>query len=88
MERPWFPIRVPATFSVYLVPFRRYKRFSSAAENGGMTISAARGRARPEMTSPFDSLTPICIGWPLEFFVYLSPFKSYSTFSITIENAL
>jgi hypothetical protein len=27
---------------------------------GGMSISAARGRAGPEMTSPFDSLTPIC----------------------------
>jgi hypothetical protein len=50
-----------------------------------MTISAARERARPEMTSPFDSLTPICHSWPLEFFVYLSPFKSYSTFRLPLK---
>jgi hypothetical protein len=53
-----------------------------------MPISAAMGRAEPEMTSPFASLTPVWYGWPLEFFVYLLPFKSYATFSITLENAL
>jgi hypothetical protein len=57
------------------------------AEDGGMSISTAVGRARSEITSPFDSLTPISTGWSLEF-SYLSPFKSYSTLSITIENAL
>jgi hypothetical protein len=30
------------------------------AEDGRKTISAARGRARPEVKTPFDSLTPIC----------------------------
>jgi hypothetical protein len=44
------------------------------------TISAARGRVRPEVTSPFDSLTPIWYRSALDFFVYLPPIKSYSTF--------
>jgi hypothetical protein len=30
------------------------------AEDGGMTISAAKGFARPEMTSPFDSMMAGC----------------------------
>jgi hypothetical protein len=29
------------------------------AENGRKTISAARGRVRPKVKSPYDSLTPI-----------------------------
>jgi hypothetical protein len=45
-------------FFDYLLPLRRYSWFS-LAEIGEMTISAARGRARPEMTSQFDFLTPI-----------------------------
>jgi hypothetical protein len=52
------------------------------AENGRKTISAARGRARPEVKSPFDSLTPIWYRSVLEFFDYLLPVESYSTFSI------
>jgi hypothetical protein len=55
---------------------------------GDLSISAARGHAGPKLTSPFDFLTPIYCGRLFEFFVYLSPFKSYSTFSISIENAL
>jgi hypothetical protein len=44
------------------------------AENGRKTISAARGRVRPEVKSPFDSLTPICIGrfWNFSIIFYLS----------------
>jgi hypothetical protein len=38
------------------------------AENGRKTISAARGRVRPEVKSPFDSLTPIWYRSALEFF--------------------
>jgi hypothetical protein len=45
------------------------------AENGGKTISAARGRVRPEVKSPFDSLTPIWYRSALEFFGYLLPSK-------------
>jgi hypothetical protein len=52
------------------------------AENGRKTISAARGRVRPEVKSPFDCLTPICYRSVLEFFDYLLPVQSYSTFSI------
>jgi hypothetical protein len=32
-------------------------------KNGGKTISAARGRTRPDVTSPIDSLTPISYRW-------------------------
>jgi hypothetical protein len=52
------------------------------AENGRKTISAARGCARPEVKSPFDCLTPIWYRSILEFFDYLLPVQSYSTFSI------
>jgi hypothetical protein len=52
------------------------------AENSRNTISAARGRVRPEVKSPFDSLTRIRYTSALEFFDYLLPVKSYSTFSI------
>jgi hypothetical protein len=41
-----------------MVPFRRFKRLPLAA-NGEMSISAAMGQARPEMSSSFDSLTSI-----------------------------
>jgi hypothetical protein len=50
------------------------------AENGRKTISVARGRVRPEVKSPFDFLTPICYRSVLEFFIYLLPVESYSTF--------
>jgi hypothetical protein len=40
------------------------------------------GRSRPEVTLPFDSLTSTWYRSVLEFCVYLSPIKSYSTFSI------
>jgi hypothetical protein len=52
------------------------------AENGRKTISAARGRVRPEVKSPFDCSTPIWCRSVLEFFDYLLPAQSYSTFSI------
>jgi hypothetical protein len=52
------------------------------AENGRKTISAARGRVRPEVKSPFDILTPIRYRSVLEFVDYLLPVESYSTFSI------
>jgi hypothetical protein len=38
------------------------------------------GRARPEVKSPFDSLTPIWFRSALEFFNYLLPVQSYLTF--------
>jgi hypothetical protein len=37
------------------------------AENGGKPISAVRGRVRPQMKSPFNSLTPIWYRSVLEF---------------------
>jgi hypothetical protein len=52
------------------------------SENGGKTISATRGRVTPEVISPFDSLTLIRYRQVLEFFVYLLPVKSYSTWNI------
>jgi hypothetical protein len=57
MERPWFPIRVLAIFSVFLVPFDGLSRFPFA-EKGGMTIRPLGGRAASEMMSLFNSLTP------------------------------
>jgi hypothetical protein len=58
------------------------------AENDRKTISAARERARPEVKSPFDCLTPIWYTSVLEFFDYLLPVESYSTFSICMSNAV
>jgi hypothetical protein len=55
------------------------------AEKGRKTISAARGRARPEVKSPFDSLTPIWYRSVLEFFDYLLPVQSYSTFRFSCK---
>jgi hypothetical protein len=54
------------------------------AENGRKTISAARGHARPEVKSPFDSLTPTWYRSVLEFFDYLLPVQSYSKYSMAI----
>jgi hypothetical protein len=44
------------------------------AKNGGKTISAARGHVRPEVKSPFDSLTQFGIGrlWNFSAIFYLS----------------
>ena len=55
------------------------------AEKGGKTISAAMGRVRPEVKSPFSSLTPIWYRSVLEFFDYLSPVDSCSTFRLTCK---
>jgi hypothetical protein len=52
------------------------------AECGGNTNSAASGRVRPEVKSPFDSFTPIRYESAVEFFGYLLTVKSYSTFSL------
>jgi hypothetical protein len=57
IERPWFPISVQYMFRVYCVPFTSYMRFFLGQKNGDLSISAARGRARPEVTSPFESST-------------------------------
>jgi hypothetical protein len=46
------------------------------AENDGVTISAAMGRARTEVTKSFDFLIQIGNVGRWEFFDYLSPFKS------------
>jgi hypothetical protein len=62
--------------------------FLQQSKSGDLSISAVRGRAGQEVTSSFASLTRIWYGWPFEFFVYLSLFKTYATFSIAIENAL
>jgi hypothetical protein len=40
------------------------------------------GCVKPDVTSPFDSLNLIWHRSVVEFFDYLPPFKSYSTFSI------
>jgi hypothetical protein len=48
------------------------------AENGRKTISAARGRARSEVKSPFDCLTPIWYRSVLEFVSSMRPPKSTS----------
>jgi hypothetical protein len=63
------------------------------AENGGKTILAARGRVRPEVKSPFDSLSAFWywrfgIDRHVKIFGYLLPVKSYSTFLICMYNAL
>jgi hypothetical protein len=42
------------------------------AENGGKAISTVRGHVRPEVKSPFDSLTPFWYRSVLEFSSYLS----------------
>lgn len=65
IERPWFSIRFVETFTVYLQPIWSYKRFF-VVDNGGMSISAIRGRSWPEMTSPFHSLTSILYRWTSE----------------------
>ena len=58
-----------------------YKHFSMD-RNGGMFVSTAGGgRSRPEISAPFDSLATSLCG-PLEFLVYLLPFKSYFMFFI------
>jgi hypothetical protein len=38
--------------------------------------------------SPFDSSTTLLYKWSVDFFVYLFPFKSYSTFSFWLEIAV
>jgi hypothetical protein len=58
------------------------------AENGGKTITAARRCVRPEVTSPFDSLTPFGIDRLWNFSSCLSPLKSYLVFSICMQNSL
>jgi hypothetical protein len=44
-----------------------------------------QGRGKPEVTSPFDSSTPLSYSGLLTSFAYLFPFKSYSTFSLRLE---
>jgi hypothetical protein len=72
-------------FSFILYRFNATSGFPPAG-NGEMTIAAAREPATLIMTSPFDFLTPGDMVRPLEIFVYLSPFKSYLTLSISNEN--
>jgi hypothetical protein len=51
------------------------------AENDGKTFSAANGRVRPEVKSPFDFLIPIWYKSALKIFGNLLLFKSYSSFA-------
>jgi hypothetical protein len=44
-----------------------------------------KGRGKPEVTSPFDPRPHFCISSLLTSFVYLFPFKGYSTFSFRLE---
>jgi hypothetical protein len=67
---------VPATFSVHLIPFRGISGFS-LAETGEMSLSDARGRAAPEVTSPFDSLTPLWFRLAIENFPLSLTFKKF-----------
>jgi hypothetical protein len=45
---------------------------------------AARGRRRPEVTTPTDSAWPIYFCKFFELRVYLFPFRSYSAFSFRL----
>jgi hypothetical protein len=57
-------------------------------ENGRKIISVAKERVRLQVTSLYDSLISILYGFVLEISIYPSPFKSYSTFLIYMQNAL
>ena len=58
----------------------------SMGRNGGMFISAARGRSRPEMPAPFDSLNPSFYIWSVGIFsLSLSVRKYYFMFSIWLQ---
>jgi hypothetical protein len=46
------------------------------------------GRVRPQVKSQFDSLALIWYRLAFKFLDYLLPVKSYSTFSICMQNAL
>jgi hypothetical protein len=48
-------------------------------------VSGTRGRGKPEVTSPLDSSTSLCISGLLTSGVYLFLFKSYSTFSFRLD---
>jgi hypothetical protein len=68
-----FSIRVLQTFTVYLVPFRRYSAFGNA-ENGRKTISAARG-VQDRKWSHRSIAWPrfgICRFWNFSIIFYLS----------------
>jgi hypothetical protein len=54
----WFPVSVQCIFRVFL-PFTSYIRCSSAVKNDDLSTSAAKGRDRLEVTSPFGSSTTV-----------------------------
>jgi hypothetical protein len=53
---PRLPINVQYMFGAYCIPFTSCMRFLTV-NTGRLSISAARGRRNPEVTSPFDSFT-------------------------------
>ena len=53
--------------------------------NGCVLIAATRGRPRPEMSPPFDSLIQVSACTLLEVFVHLRRFKSYFMIFIWLE---
>jgi hypothetical protein len=58
------------------------------AENGEMSISAARGRAGPKDKSPFDSLIPILYRLTVGILRLSLNVQKLLTFSISVENAV
>jgi hypothetical protein len=51
------------------IAFASYMRFSSTVKSGDLSISAARGRARPEVRSPIESSTRFPISVQYTFLV-------------------
>lgn len=60
-------------------------RFSNV-DNGGMTISVAMRRSRPEMTSTFDCLIPSLYSGPFEFFYNNLSVKKLLEVTELVEN--
>jgi hypothetical protein len=74
-------------FSVFAHPFARF---------GGFVLfqiltrsdCGQKGSNGPDVMSQFEFATPLCICDLLSCFAYLIPFKSYSTFSFWLKNAI
>lgn len=68
MQRPWFSIRLLLTLSI----FQHFNVIDAfPLDSGKMTILAARGRAKADITSTFNSSNLYWYGW-------LQPFSSIS----------
>jgi hypothetical protein len=61
---------------------QRYISAFPLAENDGMTISVARGRARQKKDATIVIIDPDSA--VVVFFTYFSPFEKYSSFSISL----